>query len=353
MKIIGRLAVVLAVSWLAGCLESSDGDAIDAMGDGWVQVTADFLSPDAICDALSQGLFYSSTGVEISQIKADGDTVQIDIRPSGLHGYTTTFIGDDGRVLKREDGLAPSYSLIGDEVYVRATVARTDGKLAWIQPIFSQDSPNSNLFASDIHLNAFYKGNTHTHTKQTLASGGNITRIIEWYRSRGYNFLAITDLDIASIPGEFTAWESESFIVIAGEEVASVGITENGVSKPVHTNALCSNGTTVGGITLGGIGNALQDTIDRIIDVAQGTPQINHPNYRYALTVQEIYLARDVSLFEVANQRHHANNKGDATRVSTEETWDGLLSAGKVIYGVASDDNHVFVPENPRGVVND
>ena len=41
----------------------------------------------------------------------------------------------------------------------------------------------------------------------------------------------------------------------------------------------------------------------------------------------------------------HANNEGSLNSMSTEEIWDDILSSGKFIYGIASDDSHHFTKE--------
>ena len=50
--------------------------------------------------------------------------------------YETAFIGSGGRVLRTETGISPSYALVGDEGYVRATITGPNGAQAWVQPAF-------------------------------------------------------------------------------------------------------------------------------------------------------------------------------------------------------------------------
>jgi hypothetical protein len=142
------------------------------------------------------------------------------------------------------------------------------------------------------------------------------------------------------VPGEFSALESPEFIVIAGEEVTSRGFVTEEIVKPVHVNSICSNGTTVGGVDLGGTGNALRASVQGVIDFAGALAQVNHPNYRYALTVDDVASAPGARLLEIANQAESMNNAGDQSSPSTEAMWDELLSLGMEIYAVASDDSH-------------
>jgi hypothetical protein len=55
-----------------------------------------------------------------------------------------------------------------------------------------------------------------------------------------------------------------------------------------------------------------------------------------------------VKLFEVYNGHHLVNNVGGGGVPGMEEVWDRLLSSGKLMYGIADDDAHVFKqPGNP------
>jgi hypothetical protein len=101
---------------------------------GWVQVAADELSDTAICQALEEGRFYSSTGVELEAIEVAGGAMTIAARGEGL---VTEFIADGGRVAATVKGRAASYLLKGDESYVRARVRDPKtGAQAWVQPVY-------------------------------------------------------------------------------------------------------------------------------------------------------------------------------------------------------------------------
>lgn len=50
--------------------------------------------------------------------------------------YTTTFVGAGGRVLGLAHGLTAAYELTGSEMYVRARVEDSGGRVAWVQPGF-------------------------------------------------------------------------------------------------------------------------------------------------------------------------------------------------------------------------
>jgi hypothetical protein len=199
-------------------------------------------------------------------------------------------------------------------------------------------------FSQPLNMRKFYRGNTHTHASNSPDSVENIEDVAAWYRSAGYNFFVLTDHDISSMPGEHFALESEEFVIIAGEEVTSSTFGKAGELIPVHVNAICSNGGTVGGVTLAGADRALIDAVDRTVNVADAIAQINHPNYFYALTAEDIASAKNARLLEIANQHPLVNNAGDDEHQSSEQKWDDALSQGVELFGIASDDTHELPP---------
>jgi hypothetical protein len=105
-------------------------------GKGWVMVRVTELTPEAVCRALEKGDFYASTGIELADLTITASEYKLAIKPYADVAYTTFFIGRDGRVLKKEDGLNASYAIRGDELYVRARVFASNGELAFCQPVF-------------------------------------------------------------------------------------------------------------------------------------------------------------------------------------------------------------------------
>ncbi|HRI44262.1 MAG TPA: hypothetical protein PLV39_08855, partial [Fimbriimonadaceae bacterium] len=117
--------------------------------------------------------FYSSTGVTLRDVRFDGKTLSIAVKPEKGVTYKTYFIGtrrgydpatqrvegpngeplgvtmryssDIGRVLTTVEGASPRYRLRGDEIYVRAKVVSSKPKAnpyrkgetetAWVQPV--------------------------------------------------------------------------------------------------------------------------------------------------------------------------------------------------------------------------
>lgn len=105
-------------------------------GRGWVVVKAPALEASAIMEALEEGRFYASTGVELEDVIVEEARLEIRIRTRGSFRYTTTFIGESGRVLKTVHGPVADFELVGPERYVRALVKDSGGAVAWVQPVF-------------------------------------------------------------------------------------------------------------------------------------------------------------------------------------------------------------------------
>jgi len=86
--------------------------------------------------ALEQGRFYASTGVSLDTVERSSKGLEIAIREELNFKYTTRFVGKGGKVLAEVHGLEAKYELRPGEAYVRATVTRSDGRNAWVQPAF-------------------------------------------------------------------------------------------------------------------------------------------------------------------------------------------------------------------------
>ncbi len=145
-------------------------------GRGWVMVRSEDLTVESILDAIDNGDFYSSTGVVLSGLEYNGNQIRVEIEPEEGVTYTTEFIGtmsgvdltgkptldgegneihnttgtyseEIGKVLAVTNDLSSSYTLTGDELYVRVKITssanqvdRITGEVigrqvAWIQPV--------------------------------------------------------------------------------------------------------------------------------------------------------------------------------------------------------------------------
>ncbi|MFH1763076.1 MAG: CehA/McbA family metallohydrolase [Gemmatimonadota bacterium] len=105
-------------------------------GRGWVVVKAPDRSAASLMEALEEGRFYSSTGVDLEDVVVEGTRLEVHIRPKGNFKYTTTFFGPGGRVLGIGFGTVAVFDLTGSESYVRARVEDSGGAIAWVQPVF-------------------------------------------------------------------------------------------------------------------------------------------------------------------------------------------------------------------------
>jgi hypothetical protein len=87
--------------------------------------------------------------------------------------------------------------------------------------------------------------------------------------------------------------------------------------------------------------DVLQKNVDGIRR-ERGIPHINHPNFMWAMTADELREVQRYRLFEVFNGHPLVNQQGGGGVPGLEEVWDRLLSSGKLVYGIAVDDAHTF-----------
>lgn len=241
----------------------------------------------------------------------------------------------------------------------------------------------------------WYKGNLHTHSLWT--DGADFPEMIAaWYKDHGYNFLGITEHDMlqegvkwvdinapdpgwpprnasarAALPeyrARFGGWVEERtesskqlvrlrglseyrhlfeqpgrFILIMGEEITD----RNGA----HLNAfnLARAVLPRGGVTTG---ERIRNNIAAVGEQARTSARpvltiVNHPNFIWALTAEEIAAIPDARLFEVYNGHTMTNSAGNAQRAGTERIWDVVLAlrheaGGAPLFGVATDDAHEY-----------
>ncbi|MDG2384156.1 MAG: hypothetical protein P8N76_20975 [Pirellulaceae bacterium] len=240
----------------------------------------------------------------------------------------------------------------------------------------------------------WYKGNLHTHS--LWSDGNDFPEVIaEWYRTNGYNFLAMSDHNVLSrgakwindtVPADRGAiggvarylerfgdqWvevrehdgqrqirlkpiseyralveQRGEFILIQAEE-----ITDSAEGLPVHINA--SNLRDV--INPQG-GDTVRDTIRNNLNavksqsVQAGRPilaHLNHPNFGYGVTAEDLADVVEERFFEVYNGHPSVGHRGDENHASTERLWDiaNTIRLGEMqavpLYGVATDDSHNY-----------
>lgn len=182
----------------------------------------------------------------------------------------------------------------------------------------------------------WYKGNTHTHT---INSDGDTAPddVVRWYREHGYHFLVLSDHNfLTSVDGLNALFGAdERFVVIPGEEV-----TDRFEAKSIHVNGL-----NVDSLVLPQGGRSVVETVQRNVDAiraANGVPHINHPNFGWSITADELAQVTNNKLFEIYNGHPMVNNAGGGSSAGLEQMWDTILGRGILLYGIAVDDAHHF-----------
>jgi hypothetical protein len=182
----------------------------------------------------------------------------------------------------------------------------------------------------------WFKGNTHAHT---LESDGDSTpeEVARWYKQHGYNFLVLSDHNVQTavdwlnvrygVPG--------GFMLIRGEEVTSAF-----EGKAVHVNGIDTN-RQIGRQEGSSVLEILQRSVDAV-RAQEGVPHINHPNFTWSLTAEQLRSVKNNKLFEIYNGHPMVNNAGGGGISGTEAAWDAILSHGVLLYGIAVDDAHHF-----------
>ena len=219
----------------------------------------------------------------------------------------------------------------------------------------------------------WYRCNTHTHTASFPNSDANASTeyAAQWYKKHGYQCLVITDHEhltpVEQINKELG--KDGTFLAIRGEEVTQ-GVsasTPGGAFRWAHVNGINTDKVIypVGFPPNGPADMLLADAyrkyaptevslaqtyianIDAIY-AAGGIPQVNHPTGRWGVRLEELKRISRPFLFEIWNAFPSIGPLGgvDERGVSIpsfESLWDSLLSDGKTVWGVASDDVHDYL----------
>ncbi len=236
----------------------------------------------------------------------------------------------------------------------------------------------------------WYKGNLHTHSY--WSDGDEYPEMImDWYKTHGYNFVALTDHNILA-EGEkwitvrnsrlyeedfekyLDKWgeqwvtykrdtgriqvklktfkeykpifQDENFLIIQSEE-----ISDNFQGKPIHMNATNIQKliTPNGGES---VSDVMQHNLDAVLKQRQETgvpmfPHINHPNFHFAISAEDIMKLHGERFFEVFNGHPQVFNYGDNVHPDTEYIWDQINIAyhrknQPFLLGLATDDSHNY-----------
>ncbi len=175
----------------------------------------------------------------------------------------------------------------------------------------------------------WYRGNLHSHTTE---SDGKLTptEVVEFYRSRGYDFLCLTDHEKVSDPGGLC---SDEFLVFTGVETSPKESSHHIVGIGIHE--------------LGPVEkfDKAQETIDNLASMG-GIVFIAHP-YWSALTDDDINQLGNVAGIELYN----TGCEVEIGRGFSTIHWDNLLASGMPLDGFAVDDAHRYTDDAPGGWV--
>ena len=243
----------------------------------------------------------------------------------------------------------------------------------------------------------WWKGNLHTHT---LWSDGNDfpEMVADWYRRRGWNFLALSDHNVMAAGERWMAldkivarqapraldaylsrfgesWvetrkggtdgqatevrlkpldefrhlveESGRFLLIPAEEV-----TDSFEKRPIHMNAsnLREPIAPQGG---GSAREVIERNLAAILEQEKrlGRPilaHLNHPNFQWGVSIDDFARVLDEKFFEVYNGHPQTNTAGDRDHPDTETIWDRVSAirlrefGAPPIFGIATDDSHHY-----------
>ncbi len=253
--------------------------------------------------------------------------------------------------------------------------------------------------AEEHDMRTWLKGNTHTHS---LWSDGNDfpEMIIDWYKKNGYDFIGLSDHNVlqegekwvsvaqikkkqraigrdaitkcvARFGEDWIQWETKGdekgillktleqcreeleipgeFYLLPAEEISNAGS-----GKPVHINAINVNEVIP---AIKDDNATAQEVMRRSMKAVKaraketGRPilaHLNHPNFQWALTAQDLAAVAEGDYFEVYNGHPGINHLGDETRPGDEEIWDiantiriAEMKAAPLM-AVATDDSHTY-----------
>lgn len=188
----------------------------------------------------------------------------------------------------------------------------------------------------------------HVHSARSGDSKTPVDQVARWYRARGFDAIVLTDHEVLAAPPPTSG--IAGIAVLPGAELTQnvrgcVPSPDPRTFCPLHVNALLIEPTPLHPQwpqvpeRARRYANAI-----RLTRQLGGVPQINHPNFHYAIDAPTIVqLARTGPLLlEVRNEAVDSENAGDATHPSTEALWDQVLSAGVDVWGTATDDAHHY-----------
>lgn len=202
----------------------------------------------------------------------------------------------------------------------------------------------------------WYRCNTHTHTSAPPKSDANGTpaAVADWYERHGYQCIVITDHEFLTDVTPLNRRHADgAFLALRGQEITQSMVDPEhpqGV-RHLHVNGFDINAPIMPvGYPERARGRSAAEIYERnlaAIAAAGGLAQINHPNLQWSVRLEDLLPITQPYLLEIWNAYPTSNNLGgvdDTGRaaMSAEALWDGLLSKGRIVWGVASDDAHEY-----------
>ena len=257
----------------------------------------------------------------------------------------------------------------------------------------------------------WFKGNLHTHSLWSDGDDYP-EMIADWYKTQGYHFLALSDHNVLQqgarwlelkppsvVAGEIVergggvalekylrrygpGWvelreaggrkeirlkpleeyrrlveEPGRFLLVPGEEITSAwkrpktdATPEMG--GPVHINVI-NPAEFIAPVEADNALTIMQHSVDAVLAQRAMTgqpmfPHLNHPNYVWGVTAEELMQLHGEQFFEIYNGHPGVHNDGDATRLGTEAMWDAILTRRlaelhlDAMFGLATDDAHHY-----------
>ena len=125
--------------------------------------------------------------------------------------------------------------------------------------------------------------------------------------------------------------EEDNFLLIQSEE-----ISDRFAGKPIHINA-----TNIQEKISPQKGESLREVIQNNVDAVWDQrrqlgvpmfPHINHPNFGWAITAEDLIALMGEQFFEVYNGHPAVNNYGDKIRPGLESMWD-IITTRRILQG--------------------
>ena len=182
------------------------------------------------------------------------------------------------------------------------------------------------------------KGNTHTHTRYSDGDSPPES-VVDWYEAHGYDFLFLTDHNILIPDDHLAKLQRGSLPVWQGEEVTMAAVHVNGLGVTELIAPPWPGGACTRPRSSESHSERVRWAVEQIM-AKGGVAHVNHPNYLYTLTIDDLMAAGDFGLIEVRTGTTSSTTTATGPP-STEVIWDTLL-AGRQVWGVASDDAHHF-----------